>query len=298
MGRFFRKWQTPDPPLASAAAPELFSIFGVHGNGATGPASSIVTGNNDVFNTALTLTQWAWWLNGYYWWRADSGQPSGAQKFCLWQETSEDVGTLISGSVVTSSQAFTAGAWNFVPLATPIGLTSGIIYRVATGLTGNFPFTSGYFGTGGPGAGGIVSGPISCYSDIAADGGTFPNPTNANQCTFSSAVGNDPTVGLVGNASSSFNAWQDLQVGNGPPAGATFRLWPSLPFPPTQALDTATNFMLGTEFSLSRAASLKNIWFYSPATVTQLPTECGIWSVGSQTLVPGTDNPAPAWSGI
>lgn len=296
MGRFFHQLDPDQPPQLSG--PLLFSMFGKNGNGALGPGSSIVTGNNDIFNTGVTLTGWGYWLNAFGWWRADSGQPSGAQKFCLYQATAAGVGTLIPAATVTSSLAFTAGAWNYVQLAAPVSLSKGIAYRLATGLTGNFPFTSGYWGTGGPGVGGITSGPLNGYSDTGANGGTDPELHNNNQCTFSSAAGTDPTTGLVTTTSSSFNAWLDCLISNTPPAGASYQLFPAQPVPETQALDTATNFTLGVEVQFSRAVNLQQIAFYSPATVTQLPTEVGVWTVPGQTLVAATHQTSPSWSGL
>ena len=296
MGRFYKNSQGDPPPLGSAV--QLFSAFGLHGNGALGPSSSIVTGNNDIFNTGINLTGWGYWLNAYGWWRADSGQPSGAQKFCIYQSTGSGGATLLTPGTVTSSQAFTAGAWNYVPLSAPVNLSKGIAYRLATGLTGNFPFTSGYFGTGGPGVGGITSGPLNMYSDTGANGGTDPELHSLNQCTFSSVAGTDPTTGIVTTVSSSFNAWLDALISNTPPAGAQFQLFPNQPVPETQALDTATNFTLGVEVVFSRQVNLNQIAFYSPATVTQLPTEVGVWTVPGQTLVAATHQTSPVWSGL
>lgn len=260
-----------------------------------GPPTPISTANNDVFNTGFKVTQWGLWLYGYFYWVADGSQPTGPQKFCLWAMTSTNVGALVPGATVTSSALFTAGQWNFVALPVPVPLSSQFAYRMATGLTGNFPFTSGYWGTAGPGVNGITNGPLTAYSDVTGNGGTVPDPFNDNQSTFSSAVGNDPTVSPVGATSSSFNAWIDVLVSTTPPPGASYRLFPNMPVPYTLGPDTADNFTLGIEHILSQPCLLNKIWFYSAHA--QLPTRTGVWSVPGASLLAATDNPSPSWSG-
>jgi len=261
----------------------------------SGPPTSITTSNNDIFNTSFKVTSWGLWLTGYFYWVADAPQSTGPQKFCLWAMTGTDAGVLVPGSVVTSSVPFTAGQWNFVALPVSIPLSSQFAYRMATGLTGNFPFTSGYWGTGGPGVNGITNGPLTAYSDVTGNGGTVPDPFNDSQSAFSSALGNDPTVSPVNTGSSSFNAWIDVLITTVPPAGTSYRMFPNMPVPYTLTADTADNFTLGCEFTLTQAAALNKIWFYSGHT--QLPTRTGIWTSPGGLLVAATDNPAPSWSG-
>src|SRR6185437_12452848 len=229
----------------------------------SGPPTSITTSNNDIFNTSFKVTSWGLWLTGYFYWVADAPQSTGPQKFCLWAMTGTDAGVLVPGSVVTSSVPFTAGQWNFVALPVSIPLSSQFAYRMATGLTGNFPFTSGYWGTGGPGVNGITNGPLTAYSDVTGNGGTVPDPFNDSQSAFSSALGNDPTVSPVNTGSSSFNAWIDVLITTVPPAGTSYRMFPNMPVPYTLTADTADNFTLGCEFTLTQAAALNKIWFYS-----------------------------------
>jgi Domain of unknown function (DUF4082) len=57
------------------------------------------------------------------------------------------------------------------------------------------------------------------------------------------------------------------------------------------------NVTLGTEFSLSKAAALTGIWFYSPSGATHLPGNCAIYKVAGQAQVAGTLVNNPTWSG-
>jgi hypothetical protein len=89
----------------------------------------------------------------------------------------------------------------------------------------------------------------------------------------------------------------DLQVGTTPPAGTSYRLWPSYPtLPGVVSIDTV-GYTMANEFQLSQSCTLDNIWFYSGPGATALPTRCAIWNVGTQAEVAGTDNSSPSWSG-
>ena len=118
----------------------------------------------------------------------------------------------------------------------------------------------------------------------------------AAQGLFATAF-SDPTAHVPNDSFESANFWIDLQVSTTAPSGTSYRLWPSLPNPPGRITDSAANFTLGTEFSLNQNCALDRIWFYSPPEASQLPTECGIWRISSESLVAGTDNSSPAWSG-
>ena len=54
---------------------------------------------------------------------------------------------------------------------------------------------------------------------------------------------------------------------------------------------------LTTEFTLSQSAGLTGIWVYSPATDTVLPSSCAIYLVSGTSIVSGTLNSSPSWSG-
>jgi len=158
----------------------------------------------------------------------------------------------------------------------------------ATGYvcTTGFPFTEYQFGSGDPYSSGITNGPLSTSGWDSVALGAFGT---------SSA---DPTSVMPDEAYNNANFWMDLQVTNAAPAGASYRLWPNQPDPYKWQHDSpSSNWTLGTEFTLSQSCTLDKIWFYSPSGTAQLPTACGIWNVSSQTLVSGTDNPSPSWSG-
>ena len=61
----------------------------------------------------------------------------------------------------------------------------------------------------------------------------------------------------------------------------------------------ATGFTgtLGTEFNLAEAASLTGIWVYSSTGATPLPSACAIYDYDTMTLVSGTLNNSPSWTG-
>jgi len=57
------------------------------------------------------------------------------------------------------------------------------------------------------------------------------------------------------------------------------------------------NQSLGTEFSLSAAAALTGIWFFTPTGATHLPGNIAIYTVTGKSQVAGTLVNAPSWSG-
>ncbi len=235
------------------------------------------------------------WFEGYWWWVCDSSQQNDAQSFALWQVDNTNNGLLVEGGTVTSA-ALTSGTWNYIALPTPIPLSRDIPYVAATGYfsTSGFPNTGNEFGAGDTYSAGIVNGPLTAYSDIS---GSAPSPHNwAGQGLFATEH-SDPTVHIPDDSYDSGSFWIDLQVSTTVPSGASYRLWPSLPNPPGRITDAAANFTLATEFILNEDCTLGRIWFYSPSEASELPTECGIWNVASQSLAAGSDNNSPAWSG-
>jgi hypothetical protein len=232
------------------------------------------------------------WLEGYWWWVCGSGQSTAAQKFALWQVHNNGAGTLVASATATSA-SLTPGQWNYIPLTTPVPLAIGATYMISTGLSNGFPITSNQFGAGEPYAAGIVNGPLTAFSDLS---GSMPAPFGMNQGLFGTA-GTDPTVNMPVESYDSSNFWTDLQIGNTAPAGTSYRLWPNYPTLPGSAQQDTTGYTLATEFALSASSTLDNIWFYSPPGVTALPSQCAIWNVATQSVVAGTDNTSPTWSG-
>jgi len=71
-------------------------------------------------------------------------------------------------------------------------------------------------------------------------------------------------------------------------------IWHQATTPASSGSFTGT---LGTAFTLSQAAPLTGIWYYSPAGAGALSTACAIYDVTSTTVVAGTLNSSPSWSG-
>ena len=259
--------------------------------------------------TVFFVTQGGMWLEGYWWW-VPAGGDTGAQKFCLYNLTTVGsvAGTLIPAATVTSG-TLTAGAWNYVPLAAPVQLSIGYaesMYLAATGWesVNGFPISNGQFGTGDPYAAGITNGPLQCWGDPSG-GGTSHGVATFAQGEF--GTGNtggaaDPTLNIPDSGSSGSSLfWIDVSVSDTPPGGyaGSYRIWPDKYdiAGTSTGIDLNDPYILGTEFTLSENCTLSNIWFYSPATVTQLPTQCAIWNVSTQTMVAGTLQTSPSWSG-
>lgn len=270
---------------------------GVGSSGTQPPASPVTYAGNFQAATAWQVTSWGLWFTGFDWW-VPTGGDTAAQKFALWQISNTLAGVLIPAATVTSG-TLTAGAMNTVSLATPIPISADVPYLAVTAWSSvhGFPETKSQFGTAGPYIGGITSGPLQAFSDLSAAGGTSPVPSNwQNQGSFGTNS-TDPTTGWpnLGSDSSSL-FWVGPVVTDAAPAGATYRLRPNTPVPPNMFADTAVPFTLATEFKLSRSCTY-TIWFYSPSGAVLLPNQVGIYSQASQTLVSGTLNNAPSWSG-
>jgi hypothetical protein len=256
-----------------------------------GPSSLVSYSGAFICGVAFTVTTGGTWFGGYWWWVCPSGQSALPQQSALWAPYASAQGALVPGSVVTSDPL--SEGWNYVPLARPVPITIGAAYIAATGVNGSFPSTVHCFGSGDPYSAGIANGPLTGYSDQS---GSLPAPFSVDQGSFTTA-GSDPAGIMPAYGSQSCNFWIDIEVTDTAPAGASHRLWPGYPvIPPTANADDLEQTM-GTEFLLSAPCTLDNIWFYSPAGSTQLPTRCAVWDVATETEVTGTDNPSPSWSG-
>ena len=280
---------SPSPtPTTTTPSSSTYRLFPA----TDGPAAAVSYSGPFEAGVVFGVTNGGCWLDGYWWWVCGSGQSTSPQKFALWQTHNGQHGNVVSGSVVTSG-ALTAGQWNFVPLAAKLPLAIGATYVASTGFSNGFPDTNDQFGSGQPYAAGIVNGPLTAYSDAS---GSLPSPFKTAQGVFSVAS-TDPTVAMPIYGSSACNFWVDLQVDTNPPTGTSYRLWPSFPtIPGTLDSDTA-GYTLATEFRLSQSCALDNIWYFSAAGAGALPTRCAIWSVSSQSVVAGTDQTSPSWSG-
>jgi len=165
---------------------------GLSGRPGNGPANANSYGGDFIAAAPFRVTQGGMWFEGYWYWVA-GGSPAGPtspQKFALWGYTGASTGMLISGTTVTSG-TLSAG-WNYIPLATPVQLSSGSqyggCYIAQTGVNGNFNDTNSQFGSGDPYNGaGIANGPLL--------GGSFANPpAHTLKSQLFSVSGTDPSV--------------------------------------------------------------------------------------------------------
>lgn len=246
------------------------------------------------------VTEGGCYFKGWRWWVPAAGDTS-AQKFALWNvvTASTTANYLIASK---TSGTLTANSWNEIDLATPVPLAIGGNYEAATGWTAvaGFPDTNNQFNSGGPFSAGITNGPLHAFSD-STNGGTGPGSIGP-QGQFGDTTGQtDPTAFLPMASSSSANFGMDVVVQDTTPAGTTtYRVWPNFPNPQTfygSGVDLNAAYILGLKEQLSQACILENLWFFSPSGATQLPTQCCIWNDTTQTMVPGSLNTSPSWSG-
>jgi len=257
-----------------------------------GPATPISYNGPFLAGVLFEVTTGGCWMDGFWWWVCPGQQSTSAQTFALWAVHNVGIGAPIPAATVTSG-TLTAGQWNYVPLPTAVPLAIGVCYNACTGFSGSFPDTNSQFGSGDPYSAGIVNGPLSAFSDQS---GSLPAPFSMPQGVFSVA-GTDPTTNMPSESTGSCNFWMDLQVDTTPPAGTSYRMWPNYPVVPGSANGDTAAYTLATEFQLSKSCTLDKIWFYSQSGTTALPSRCGIWDVGTQTVVAGTDNTSPSWTG-
>lgn len=264
-----------------------------------GPGAPSAASGGWLLGVIFSVTGGTRWLNGYFHW-VPTGGDTVARKFALWNRYSTTQQVLVPNSVVTSG-TMTANAWNFVALPTPIQLAPGALYVAATGWTAvnGIPVTASQFGTAEPFAAGIVNGPLTAWSSPTGSN-TFPANTvnyNLGQMLFANTLGSDPSVNMPNNGSGDDNLWVDVLVSDTAPVGysGSYRFHPNQSDLGAYSLDTANGFTLGIEFSLSQPCAVNNIWFYSPATVTVLPNQIGVYRVSDQVLV--LSNASPSWSG-
>jgi hypothetical protein len=272
---------------------------GVGSSGTQPPAAVSAASGGWLLGTLFSVTGQVGWLNGYYLWVPGNGD-TGPVKFATWNRYSNSAQVVVAGSTVTSG-TLTAGAMNYVPLATPVQLAPAALYVAAAGwtVTNGIPVSGAQFGAGNPYAAGVTNGILTGWSSTGGSS-KFPALTgnyNLGQGVFSNVLGGDPAAAMPNNGSGDDNLWVDVQVSDTAPGSYTgsYRLYQNKTDLGNYSLDTASNFTLGLEFTLSSACTVNNVWFYSPATVTQLPTRIGVYQVSNTTLV--LDNQSPSWSG-
>jgi hypothetical protein len=258
------------------------------------------------------------WLQGYWWWCCNTGQSTAAVTCALWQTTGIGTAVKVPNTTATSG-TLTAGAWNWIPLATPVPLSPGPMYIAAIGMSNSFPDTNNYFNSGNPGASGISNGPLFVGNSIFGDI-NCSSPWSGSQTCLYSTTSSDPTTAFPGSGSAGFNSWVDVQITDTDPLlpGVHYRLWPTcvagMNADHLSNPDAAANFVLSTEIRTTQAISFSKIWWYSYTGVngagsppnagtggatTQLPTAVDIWSVDPGGLTGSNfyHNGSPSWSG-
>ena len=173
---------------------------GSSGRPGNGPSAATSYQGDYLAGTVFQVTAGNFWFEGFWWWVCNSGQQTGPQSFGLWQVDNTSAGLLIVGTTVTSG-TLTAGAWNYIPLSTPIPLSPGIPYVAGTGYisTSGFPKTDSQFGSGDTYSAGITNGPLTAYSSTS---GSAPAPNKwVDQGLFGTAY-SDPTENMPYEATS------------------------------------------------------------------------------------------------
>ena len=171
-------------------------------NGGTVTTDASTTDLGVQFTVSQPVT-----LTGYFIWVPATGSTI-AQTFRLWTTTNGTSGTIVGSSTVASG-TLTAGAWNFTALSPGVALSPGTTYVASVTYTGagnHYGATVSYWTTGGGGAAGITSGPLSAPKASSALGtaqGCFNEPS---------------TAGFPATASSNqANFWVNVQVNDGVP---------------------------------------------------------------------------------
>ena len=275
------------PGVGSSGTQPPSSVAGYSGPLITGTVFQCTTGGN--------------WLWGYDVWVPPGGD-TGPQEFALQCPSASAVGTYVPGTLVTSGP-LTAGVMNRVLLADPVQVAIATPYVAQTGWTvvSGFPFSSEQFGNFGAATyvDGITNAQLYGYSDSTNGGNPPSSPDGCAQGVFSVGLGTDPSAAMAFQGSNSGLFWISPVIGPAPPGYAgSFSIWPNkYDTGIVAALDTAANYIVATEFTLTEACTLDHIGYYSPPTAVQLATQCAIWDVTTQAMVPGTLKTSPGWSG-
>lgn len=135
--------------------------------GATaGPgASTVDEGNPYTLGVEWSVSGSSRWLKGYRFWRAPDLEVTGPVSAGTW----EAVSTAAVPST-TATFALSGSGWQDVLLATPQPLVAGTRYRTgALFPNGRYVFTGAYWSSG-PGAAGIIVGPLTGWNQAGATG--------------------------------------------------------------------------------------------------------------------------------
>lgn len=190
----------------------------------------------------------------------------------LYSTTNGTTGTLIS--TVAGSGTLIAGAWNWIYFTQ--ALTSGTSYVAVIESPDDIQFVHNFWIPSGT-QGDITAGPL-----------TVPDTTDA-------LGGIQQPFGSAGAFPASVNgSWYgvDVQVTTAAPAGIS--LFSQVAPTGTAGGAGATTGSYGLQFSVSSAAILEGLWFYSPSGSTAaLPSVIALFDTSGNLVVWGT----PSWSG-
>lgn len=271
-----------------------------------GPSTADAYSGDFISGVNFTVTETGCWFEGYWWWVCGTGQSTSPVDCALWcvsQTTDDGSGNvLVPGTTVTSG-TLTAGAWNWIPLATPVQLSPGYVagmtggtgagscYCAAVGVNGAFPDTAAYFGSGAP-ASGITSGPLYAYGS-----GSYAPPYGIPQGCYSTA-GSDPAVTMPNVSSSGDNFWVDVQVTTVTPAGysGSYRIWPNkFDTNTSTSADSAVAYVVATEINISEPVTLGYVHYFVPNgtdVAAGLATAADVWDITAGTAVASLASPS------
>lgn len=261
-----------------------------------------------IAGVLFEVTKPGMWFEGYWWWCCNTGQATAPVECALWQpyQINNTFGSVLVPGTTATSGTLTPGAWNYIPLATPVPIAVGTPYTPAIAQNGSFPDEEMQFGSGDPFTNGIVNGPLLAYSSTPDGGASNGTPYYMPQGIYTTA-GSDPTVYPPISGNNASNLWADVQVSDTAPASyaGTYRLWPNkFDSSATTLLDAASPFTLAIEIHFSEQVITSWLWFYSPrptqtfpAGAASLPTWAGVYpAAGTPGITaPVAQNSSPSW---
>ena len=236
--------------------------------------------------------------------------------------TPNATGSLIFGSVLATPGAFTGvSGTTIIQDQTDTGLEYGSVRSTST-TTGGTPETVGVTSSGGTGittslleitTSGTLSISPSTPPGSGLGGTSVTSPAIAPPAgsmlvlmVQSNGTAGVATVAVTDTSGLGLH-WTESVKDNGSGLGYT-GVWtavipnnvPSTLFGQISGGGLASDsgsYTLGMQFTLSQSATLTGIWFFSPASATNLPIFTAIYQVGPDTIVSGSQNLSATWSG-
>jgi hypothetical protein len=124
----------------------------------------------------------------------------------LWSTTTGISGTLLGSQV--GAGTWVASTWNWITLSTPIALSPSVNYVAGISSPDQLQYVHNYWSTGGPGASGLISGPINVPSTTTAPNSnqqgnagaanTFPASSTGSWYGIDIQISMASTSGLLG----------------------------------------------------------------------------------------------------